>query len=300
MDESRIWAYNVIDDGIAAPQRSDTMMSTLSLHLSEMLAAPRRFFAWLHPVVLACATSALLSACQSPSSPAPTAAAPPPATTAAAKGADEPGQLDAEVKINKFPVPVPPPSAETPPLSLKFVAGQEKHPITFGDVEDSLSDLINAAGYDWRQFYDYPGGFAMVTRVEQTRPDWTPMPSPARWAVNVGSIKSWSIGEVIRRFSSAPSGYYQVIVFIVTDQPVVTAAQQATYADLTSKLPPGADRLPQGISSRTASKGTKCTVLIYEFKKSDGQDAAVIVPGSLDARDHLQRTALWPGLAGTQ
>ena len=114
------------------------------------------------------------------------------------------------------------------------------------------------------------------------------------------NLRHVGIGEVIRRFSSAPSGYYQVIVFIVTDQPVVTAAQQATYADLTSKLPPGADRLPQGISSRTASKGTKCTVLIYEFKKSDGQDAAVIVPGSLDARDHLQRTALWPGLAGTQ
>jgi hypothetical protein len=248
--------------------------------------------------VLACATSALLAACQSPSPPAPTGSGQPPA--GAGKEANDPGQLDAEVKINKFPAPVPPPSAETPPLSLKFVAGQRKHPITFGDVEDSLSDLINTAGYDWRQFYDYPGGFAMVTRVEQTRPDWTPMPSPARWAVNVGSIKSWSIGEVIRRFASAPSGYYQVIVFVVTDQPVMTASQPATYADLTSKLPPGADRLPQGISSRVAGKETKCTVLIYEFKKADGQDAAVIVPGSLDARDHLERTALWAGLAGAQ
>lgn len=307
MDESRIWAYNGVDDGQKNPRDPDTMMSSLSLHLPRMLPTLGRFFAWVRPIVLASATSVLLAACQSPSpqsSPPPDAAQastgpvqPPPEP---GKEADDPGQLDAQVKINTFPAPVPPPSAETPPLSLKFVAGQGKHPITFGDVEDSLSDLINAAGYDWRQFYDYPGGFAMVTRVEQTRPDWTPMPSPARWAVNVGSIKSWSIGEVIRRFASAPSGYYQVIVFVVTDQPVITASQQATYADLTSKLPPGADRLPQGISSRIASKETKCTVLIYEFKKADGQDAAVIVPGSLDARDHLERTALWAGLAGAQ
>jgi hypothetical protein len=89
-----------------------------------------------------------------------------------------------------------------------------------------------------------------------------------------------------------------VLAFIVTDQPVVTANRQATYADLTSKLPPGADRLPQGISSRIVSKETKCTVLIYEFKKADGQDAVVIVPGSLDAKDHLQRSALWTRLAG--
>ena len=252
-------------------------------------------------LMIACATCAWLAACQAS---APTAAIvptpPSPAPVPAAQPADDPGQLDAEVRINKFPVPVPPPSAETPPLSLKFVPGQDKHPVKFGDVEDALSDLIDAAGYDWRQFYDYPGGFAMVTRVEQTTPDWTPMPPPERWAVNVGSIKSWSVGEVIRRFAAAPSGYYQVIVFIVTNQPVVPSAQQATYADLTTKLPPGADRLPEGISSRVADKETRCTVLIYEFRKSDGQDAAVIVPGSLDARDHLQRTALWPGLAGTR
>jgi hypothetical protein len=272
------------------------MMNALSLHR----AALGWFVPWIRPVILTCVAGALLAACQSADSPASatqasTAPAPPPA-----KDAEDPGQLDAQVKINKFPSPVPPPSAETPPLSLKFVPGQADHPIKFGDVEDALSDLINSAGYDWRQFYDYPGGFAMVTRVEQTRPDWTPMPSPARWAVNVGSIQNWSIGEVIRRFASAPSGYYQVIVFVVTDQPVVSSGQQATYADLTSKLPPGADRLPKGISDRVASNETRCTVLIYEFRKADGQDAAVIVPGSLDARDHLQRNALWPGLAASK
>lgn len=276
-------------------------MSPFSWYRARIIAVFRPFVDGLRVLTCVCATTGLLAACQSSSSGtsatgASTRTEAPSAE--AGKAAEDPGQLDAEVKINRFPNPVPQPSAETSPLSLSFVTAQAGQAMTFGAVEDSLSDLINAAGYDWRQFYEFPGGFAMVTRVEQTRPDWTPMPSPDRWAVNVGSIKNWSLTEVIRRFASAPSGYYQVLAFIVTDQPVVTANRQPTYADLTSKLPPGADRLPQGISSRIVSKETKCTVLIYEFKKADGQDAVVIVPGSLDAKDHLQRSALWTRLAG--
>ena len=276
-------------------------MSTLLLCRSQIIAAFGSFVDALRLLIFACATIGLLAACQSPSSGTPPTGASTrneAPSAEAGKAAEDPGQLDAEVKINKFPTPVPQPSAETAPLLLNFVKAQGAQAVKFGDVEDSLSDLINAAGYDWRQFYDFPGGFAMVTRVEQTKPDWTPMPSPDRWAVNVGSIKNWSLSEVIRRFASAPSGYYQVLVFVVTDQPVVTANRQATYADLTSKLPPGADRLPQGISNRVVSKDTRCTVLIYEFKKADGQDAVVIVPGSLDAKDHLERSAIWLRLAG--
>ncbi|WP_144063562.1 hypothetical protein [Caballeronia insecticola] len=251
-------------------------------------------------------TSSSSTAPAPPPAPSPQPASPPPpvqisdaaATATAGAAADEPGQLDQQVRINSFPSPVPPPSAETSPLTLMFVKAKAGHTTTFGDVEDALRDLIDAAGYDWRQFYAFPGGFAMVTRVEQTRPDWTPMPPPNRWAVNVGEIKNWSIAEVVRRFASAPSGFYQVLVFIVTDQPVVTSGKQATYSDLTSKLPPGADRLPSAISTRNTADGTRCTVLIYEFRKADGQDAAVVVPGSISARDHLQRSALWAGLAG--
>lgn len=170
--------------------------------------------------------------------------------------------------------------------------------MTFGEVEDSLTDLITDAGYDWRQIYAFPGGFAIVTRVEQTRADWTPMLPPDRWAADVGEIKDWSVSEVIRRFASAPSGYFQVIAFIVTDQPVMTTTKPATYSDLTSKLPPGADRLPKALSDPSINDDTRCTVLVYEFRKADGQDAVAIVPGSASARDHLTRASLSTGLAG--
>jgi outer membrane protein OmpA-like peptidoglycan-associated protein len=195
-------------------------------------------------------------------------------------------------RINQFPSPVPMPSAMSFPISLAFAKPAADREMTFGDVQTSLNGLLQAAGYGALSYYQYKGGFAFVTRLEKTRNDWTPLPPPERWAVKDVGMQQFSLLEYLRRLFNASNGHYQILVFLITSEPVLVAEKPVTFDELNRQLPPSADRLPSSFSSQKVPDRTFCTVLIYEFLKADAQDAAVQWPGQLDAKGHLQKASL--------
>jgi hypothetical protein len=53
-----------------------------------------------------------------------------------------------------------------------------------GLVGRRLETAFDRAGYGERSYYWVPGGFALVSRIEQIRADATPVDPPARWAID--------------------------------------------------------------------------------------------------------------------
>jgi hypothetical protein len=243
----------------------------------------------------------------SASAPAPAASdaaaaatAPPPNVHGEGEQVAQARTCDTEVSSDSFPSPVPQPSAESQPLDVNFATPAHGSAVTFGDIELALNRLLRKANYGSQQYYPFPCGFALVTRVEQTDSTWTPLKSPARWAVKVDYGSSWSMASIIKQFSHAPKGYYQILVFLVTDMPVKGSGNYPALSFFDKSLKGGADKLSASLESKKASENVKCTVLIYEFWKTDGVDAQALDPGQLDAMGHLQRASLFSGLEATQ
>lgn len=222
------------------------------------------------------------------------ATAPPPPS----KGAQ---QADAKVPTcdvqagnspDSFPNPVPRPSAWTPPLDINFATPASGKSLTFGDVERALNNMLTKAGYSSDQYYPFPCGFALVTRIEQTDSGWTPLKPPARWAMQTVVLKKWSLQSILRQFASAQPGFYQIIVFVVTETPVTYSGThpQLTFFDETLKG--GSNKLSTNLEKKATGENVKCTVLIYEFLKQSGVQAEALSPGQLDAMSHLQKASL--------
>ncbi|WP_321910281.1 hypothetical protein [Paraburkholderia sp. J11-2] len=228
----------------------------------------------------------------------------PPAAAADVQGEREQlaqvSKCETEVSSNSFPNPVPQPSAESQPLDVKFATPAHGRALTFGDIELALNKLLRKANYGSQQYYPFPCGFALVTRVEQTDSLWTPLKPPARWAVKVNYGEAWSMESVIKQFARAPKGYYQILVFLVTDMPVIGSGNYPELSFFDKSLKGGANKLSTSLENRKASEHVKCTVLIYEFWKADGVDAQALEPGQLDAMGHLQRASLISGLEVVQ
>jgi hypothetical protein len=160
-------------------------------------------------------------------------------------------------------------------------------------------------GYGTKGYYSYPDGFALATRIEQIFPDGRSMPLPARFSMLPPVPKTFSIsylkGIVVPR-----KGYFRVIVFIVTDLPIVQSGDYATSEQAKGWPSRGATKLPSGISKAKAHDGVSATAFIYEFRNSTADDSSQLtlldpatIQGSealLDAKQHLQEAGLWAAL----
>jgi hypothetical protein len=199
---------------------------------------------------------------------------------------------DPETQMPRFPWPPPRYSAlaAIPPALLAAAT-----PPTLGAVADRLEQAFDKAGYTERTFYWIPGGFALVSRIEQTRADAAPMSPPARWVA--ATPKTPSLAEYVKALFNAPPGYYRVIVFVVTDQVFSAAERKPTSAEANEWLSGGALRLPAEVRVRPYTPEHYTAALIYEFerRRSDEQ-ATVRNPSDFPGRTHLEKAGLWRAL----
>lgn len=193
---------------------------------------------------------------------------------------------------DSFPNPVPRPSAWSPPLDTSFASSTGNKPPTFGDIESALNKMLTKAGYDSELYYPFPCGFALVTRIEQTDANWTPLPPPARFSFQTVTENKWSIQSIIEQFVRAKPGFYQIIVFIVSEVPIKVGTNQPPLGFFDKDLKGGANKLSTALERRAANNNVKCTVLVYEFIKENGEQARALSPGELDAMTHLKRASL--------
>ena len=160
-----------------------------------------------------------------------------------------------------------------------------------------LEVAFDAAGYGERSYYWIPGGFALVSRLEQIQSDAAPVASPARWAVSTPTVKTGVI-DYIRALFNAPPGFYRVIVFAVTDQDFAAANRPPTSSEARNWITTGSLRLPETVGKLPYSERHYTTALIYEFERSANQpEARVRTPSNSPGRVHLEKAGLWQALA---
>jgi len=242
--------------------------------------------------------------------PAPTTAPPttpstrPPSTSEGSTGgqatAPPPGSTTSGANprsgesLPSFPWPPPRYSAFSA-ISRDWVA-PGAHP-TLGLAARRLEQAFDTSGYGERSYYQVPGGFALVSRIEQMHPDATPFPSPERWAVETPRLRNGFI-DYIRALFNAPPGFYRLIVFAVTDHDFSAAERPPTSAEARGWITAGALRLPSSIAQLPYTAQHYTTALIYEFERSaDESEARVRTPGGSPGRTHLERTGLWQSLS---
>jgi hypothetical protein len=170
-------------------------------------------------------------------------------------------------------------------------------PTTLGTVASRLEAAFDAAGYGERSYYWIPGGFALVSRIEQIRSDAAPVEPPARWAVETPRVREGFIDH-IRALFNAPPGFYRVIVFTVTDQAFAASERPPTSSEARTWISSGTLRLPESVSSLAYSDEHYTTALIYEFeRRADQTEATMRMPSDSPGRVHLEKAGLWKALA---
>src|SRR5579863_7649802 len=123
--------------------------------------------------------------------------------------------------------PWPPPQASSRVLLAAWPRSPQMR--LFGDIDARLTAALQPKGYAERSYYSVPGGFALVTRLEQIYSDGRSMPPPARFSARL--LPPSRFTDYIRALFTADPGYYRVIVFIVTDQGFSEGAQGPSQGD---------------------------------------------------------------------
>ena len=202
--------------------------------------------------------------------------------------------------LTEFPY-WPPPSASTSeeiPRSLLTANGETS---TFGTVADRLRGALDRCGYTEIKFYGVPGGFAIVTRMEQFYADGRSKEPPARWAADIQPLKlsQTSILGYLEALLWAPPGYYRVVLFVVTSSSWDKPGPKAAEAVVNAWLDGGQYGLPKTLRGMPFEEECKCIALVYEFKQTvRGQPASFDDHSILPARNHMEKSLIRPKLRG--
>lgn len=188
--------------------------------------------------------------------------------------------------------PVPPPSGHKEltmwPLGRPGLA-------RMGDVANKLETALSSVGYVDRGYYSIPGGFALVTKVEQIYSDGTPKPPPDRFSSVLSGPHS--LADYLKALFTTQPGYYRILVFVVTDQTIPYGGPVPTQEDANRWL--GApSTLPASVASEPTKSEAKCTVMIYEFENSGASNdpATLMTSMTAGAEDHLRKSGVWAAM----
>lgn len=200
------------------------------------------------------------------------------------------------VPVVELPVfPWPPPKA-----SSQVVLGIRRPPgaVRFGDIDTLLTAALMRGGYVERSYFAVPGGFALVTRLEQTYANGRPKPEPERWAVTVSPLSEFTLEEYLKALLTANPGYYRVLVFVINDVPFSQTDKAVSRDEALGWLREGFNTLPLSVAVRPYSDQHRCTALVYEFEQPEAAKKTTVMklPGRLTAKTHLERAALWATL----
>jgi hypothetical protein len=231
----------------------------------------------------------------SPSVPPPPAPPPPKAAPAPVPAPAPAPVLPPQTSLPAFPWPPPRYSAFSTIMREWIAPGPRA---TLSTAAGRLEAAFDSAGYGERSYYWVPGGFALVSRLEQIRPDATPLEPPARWAVESPAVREGFIDH-IRALFNAPPGFYRVIVFTVTDQDFAASERAPTSSEARNWISSGSVRLPASVGNVPYSDRHYTTALIYEFeRRADEAQARVLTPSDSPGRVHLEKAGLWRALGG--
>ncbi len=193
--------------------------------------------------------------------------------------------------------PWPPPRASVVEVVPRDLLELKHGDTLLKDVDRRLSEALSASGYFDSRYYDVPGGFALVTRMEQIESDGSPKPGSERWALNI-SAANFSLEAYLKALFRGRPGYYRIIAFIVCPHDVEQSDATITERWAKEWLKRGLNRLPQVLGDLKFSQSDyACTALIYEFERvQEASRIEVRCPGQIAGRDHLVKAGIWESL----
>lgn len=195
-------------------------------------------------------------------------------------------------QLPSFPWP-PPRFTSRTRIDREWLVGADG---TLGEAAERLERALGDAHYEVPGYYAIPGGFAMATQMEQIEPDGTPVAAEQRWTTEPPPPRVKSLGDYLRALLTAREGFYRVIVFTFTDQPVAASSKQVSGEEAEAWTGRGGDRLPEAIARQAFSRNHRCLVLVYEFRKLAGSEPTANPDGAPPASVHLERSGILAAL----
>jgi hypothetical protein len=205
-------------------------------------------------------------------------------------------RVAASQSLPAFPWPPPTPTEQTT-LNASVVAALRSRNATLFDLGEHFKEALDRSGYSEIGFYDAPGGFAIISRLERIEEDGRPAPGDFRYMPP--GDEPFSLQQYLTSLFVAPVGRYRVIVFVVTNQAFAATGRTIGAMEARSLLRRAANRLPDYFRYFPLSREHQITALVYEFERSANDERLRLLPESrLSARTHLERSGLYAALAG--
>lgn len=167
-----------------------------------------------------------------------------------------------------------------------------------GAVASRLTDALEAAKYGSRyKFYEVPGGFVLVTALEQVASNGEFLPDPDdRWSLGFPSIDLLSVPQVTRALFLAPKGHYRLIMFVVAAE-IESSAAEPTHAETEVWLREGRLVLPDHLADLPLTASHEVYALVYQFRRiGHYSEAEPNSDGAPDAIVHLERSGILAAL----
>lgn len=193
--------------------------------------------------------------------------------------------------LPNFPWPLPEPSSYD--IFREDELRQLKRD-SFGELTDSLEQILKQSGYSKFKYYNIPTGVAMATQLERINNEGKPFPIPERWDIeNLGmSLDNFDLVRLLRILVGAEPGYYRVLVFVLTDinQVIVFDDAPNSEQEIVNMATDGAIMLPENIREIEFNERFKLTVLVYEMERKRASQEATMHQSGIKAKDHLEYT----------
>jgi hypothetical protein len=166
------------------------------------------------------------------------------------------------------------------------------------DAASQLLLALDKAEYGERSFYSVPGGFALVSRIEQIYPDGRSHEPNDRWPLTAQPARIFSVASYLQALFTSNPGYYRLFVFVVTNRPLVQSVTPAPYSSPRDWVWAGSNKVPTAIGFSAYTDEVSCTALVYEFRQlSKGSEVKLDVPGLLTGTTHLEKSHLLAALS---
>lgn len=184
--------------------------------------------------------------------------------------------------------PWPPPKCF---LRERLIQNLKKHAATFHQVDDQLQRVLDAKGYRQRGYYSIPGGFVLVTQLEQFDKKGN-VDAASRW-VDYPVHKVENVWDYLSALVLPRPGYFRVFVFAVTDQPYVQSEKTISKEAAGQLVHRGANMMTAAMRKTEITAEHYLDVLIYEFEHSEATGKCKQkCPCLLDSLTHLSKSGL--------
>jgi len=188
--------------------------------------------------------------------------------------------------------PWPPPKASAFEILERGLFAEPGESVTVGQVADVIDAALDASGYSELSWYQAPGGFVMVSRLEQINEDASPRDPPHRWSIDVEPPEVFSLSSYLKALFTAQKGYFRILAFVVASEPVTQdTSVEIEREEALEWIESGAMTLPASIREHPFSAEHTVTALIYEFEQvSADSEPRLREPSPHQGRDHLEKS----------